>query len=85
MTHVFVIDTGGQTTISGSGKIYEDFKASNQILGYFGFGQNPKFFYEPGYLRASVRYMNLDETYHRMPYDCTKSMLHYLKLKMTYF
>ena len=71
--HVSAIDTGGQTTISGSGEIFEKFKRTGELNGYAGCGQTPKTFFEPGYKTAPVRYMNLDETYHRMPYDCRDS------------
>ena len=68
--HVLVIDTGGQTTISGTGKIFDEFKESGTLKNYTGYGQEPKTFFEKGYKRAGVRYMNFDETYHGMPYDC---------------
>ena len=70
--HVLVIDTGGQTTISGTGKIFDEFKESGTLKNYTGYGQEPKTFFEKGYKRAGVRYMNFDETYHGMPYDCRR-------------
>ena len=72
--HVLVVETGGQATISGTGEIFENFKTTGKIEGYSGYGQIPLTFFEKGYRTATVRYMNFDETYHRMPYDCTKSM-----------
>ena len=71
--HVFAVDMGGQTTISGTGEIYENFKKTGQLNGYAGFGETPKTFFEKGYKSASLRYMKFDETYHRMPYDCRDS------------
>ena len=73
--HVFVLDTGGQSTISGSGEMYEEFKRSGALVNYAGYGEVPKTFYDKGYKTASVRSMNLDETYHRMPYDSRRSKI----------
>ena len=72
--HVSLVDTGGQTTFSGSGEIFEKFKKCWQLKDYSGFGLNPKTFFEEGFTTAPLRYMKFDETYHRMPYDCTNSM-----------
>ena len=71
--HVFLVDTGGQTTISGSGKIFENFKKCGKLSGYTGMGENAVEFFDKGYKTANLRYMNFDETYHGMPYDCTRS------------
>ena len=73
--HVLVVDTGGQTTISGSGEIFEKFKELGQLKDYAGYGQVPKTFFDRGYKSATVCYMKFDQTYHRMPYDCMCSKL----------
>ena len=71
--HVSISDTGGQTTISGSGEIYENFKKMGKIENYSGFGQTPVNFYDPGFKTAVLRMMNFDESYHGMQYDACRS------------
>ena len=80
--HVLLVDTGGQTTISGSGPIFENFKETGQLQNFSGYGEIPKNFFEKGYKSAKLRYMKFNETYHRMPYNCTRSIIYCYKLSL---
>ena len=67
------IDTTHQCTFAGTGPIFENFKRTGKLENYTGFGMTPTTFYEPDFDVAKVRYINFDETYAGMPYDCTDS------------
>ena len=71
--HVSLYDLGGQTTISGSGKIFKDFLESGLLRNFSGYGQKPIIFYKDDFDSASIRLMNLDETYFGMHYDVLDS------------
>ena len=68
-----LIDTGSQSTISGSGKIYDAFQRTGIISGYSGGGGTPMKISDPNSDLAPLRKMEFDETYHGMTYKCTRS------------
>ena len=68
-----LIDTGEQTTISGSGQVFEKFQRTGVMDGYTGFGMSPTKFSDPDADTALLRDMAFDETYHGMTYDVTCS------------
>ena len=70
---VSVMDTGGQTTITGFGQMYENFQKTGKIENYSGYGKRLVTFYEPDFKTAVIRSMNFDETFHGMQYDCCRS------------
>ena len=70
---VICIDTLGQTTFAGVGKIYEDFKRTGKLMNYSGFGKEAKTFYEKDFEAAAVRMLNYDQTFYKLPYDVRKS------------
>ena len=67
------LEVGGQCTTSGVGKIYDDFKRTGKIINYTGYGQQATRFNEPNYEKAQFRFVNFDETFHKMPYDARTS------------
>ena len=71
--YLSIVDTGGQTTISGSGKIFERFLSTGWVDTFSGYGTKPVTFLEKSFLCAPLRKMNFDETYYGMHYDCRKS------------
>ena len=71
------MDVDGQSTMSGSGEMYEKFKKSGLLTKFSGYGEQPASFYDPNFEKASLREMNLDETYYGMDYDCRSSKIHY--------
>ena len=75
--HISIIECGGQATISGSGKIYENFKATGLLNFFSGCGQIPITFFDENYDTAELREMNFDETYYGMHYDCRSSKIFY--------
>ena len=73
-TGVFIaIESGQQCTISGCGPIYDEYKRTGKIMNHSGYGDIPKSFYDPDFDTAAIRFLNFDETYADMPYDCRKS------------
>ena len=67
------IDTGIQCTYSGSGLMYEAYKATGKITNHTGFGKKPSNFYDIDFDTAEFRYIEFDETFAGSPYDCCKS------------
>ena len=68
--HISIVDTGKQTTISGSGEIFEIFQKTGLIKKFSGFGTKAMTFFDENFTRAPLRKMNFDETYYKMHYDC---------------
>ena len=73
VSHISVVDTGDQMTISGSGEIFEFFQQTGLLQKFSGYGEKPVTFFELGFKTASIRKMNLDETYYNMHYDIRHS------------
>ena len=71
--HISVIETGGQTTFSGSGEIYENFKKTGLIQNFSGYGHKPVSFFENGFDSALSREIKFNETYYDMHYDVRNS------------
>ena len=68
---VLAIDTGQQSTLAGTGQMYEEFRCSSKVIDYTGYGQEPtKFYDKQNYHTAPCRIMQFDETFYKMPYDC---------------
>ena len=74
------IDSGIQTTIGGKGEIFENFKRSGHLGQFTGCGTKPSGFYDANFEYAKLRYINFDETYAGMPYDCRRSKYFMLNL-----
>ena len=73
--HIFLVDTGNQITISGSGEIFDFFLTTGLLQKFAGFGKKPVTFFKPGFKTAPLRKMNLDKTYYNMHYDVRHSKL----------
>ena len=67
------LETGEQCTSAGVGKLFEDFKRTGKITKHSGYGHKARTFYEPNFETAPFRFINFDETYHKMPYDARAS------------
>ena len=68
---VMAIDTGHQCTLTGVGRMFEDFLQSGKVTEYTGFDQEPaKFYDKKNYHTAECRIMQFDESFYKMPYDC---------------
>ena len=75
VTHISLMDLGGQSTMSGCGEIYENFKKSGLLTKFTGYGEKAASFYDPTFETAPLRELNLDETYYGMDYDCRSSKI----------
>ena len=71
--HISIMEIGGQATISGSGPIYEHFKATGIVKGFTGCGETARTFYQENFFEAPLWEINFDETYYGMHYDCRDS------------
>ena len=69
------LDTGKQSTVSGLGKIYEEYKKTGKIANYTGYGLAPVEFGDEDFDSAPYRKIDFDETYAHMPYDARRSEL----------
>ena len=67
---VIVLENGKQCNSAGTGKMYEEFKKSGQIMHYSGFGKKPTEFYDADFSTTPYRSFKFDQTYYRQPYDC---------------
>ena len=76
--HFSVLDIGGQSTLSGSGEIYDEFLANGTLSKFSGYSERPVGFFETNFKTASLRKLRFDETYYGMQYDC-RSSKHILK------
>ena len=73
-TSLFVMDTGKQTTFSGSGVLLEKFTQGAPLKAYTGFGTEPAKFYDLNFDKAPFRYMKFDQAFHKVvPYDSRSS------------
>ena len=82
------LDTGGQCTIGGIGKMFDEFRKSGRVKNYSGYGETLKKYGEDGFKDCSVRYIKLDETYFNMPYSCVNSNIYFinqLKISSKYY
>ena len=70
---ILLLQTGNQCTIAGSGKIFDHFQETGQVMNYGGSQQKPVSFYDDDFEEAAYRIMKFDQTFYRMPYDCRKS------------
>ena len=57
------IDTGVQCNFAGSGRVYENYKATGKVFGYTGFGSNPVKSNEAGFEDAPVREVSFADTF----------------------
>ena len=71
--HISLVQTGNQMTLSGSGEIYEQFKAWGFLQNLSGIATEPVSFFQDGYKNAPVRAIKFDETYYDMHYDVRSS------------
>ena len=71
---IMLLKTGAQCTVSGMGKIFEQFKESGKIEQYGGPSHQPVTFYDDDFEHAAYRILNFDQTFYKMPYDCRSSM-----------
>ena len=76
--NITIIDTGEQTTICGSGEIFNKFLQSGKIENFSGFGQKPVNFYDSNFEVAPFRMITYDQTFRGMPYDCSRGNKIYL-------
>ena len=67
---LMMVDVGGQCSVAGTGKIYEDFCRSGKLLHFSGCGTKPKEYYDEAFDTALYRVFKFDQTYYRQPYDC---------------
>ena len=82
---VLALDTGFQSTLAGAGAIFDEFRQSDKVIDYTGYGEEPtKFYDKENYHISQCRIMNFDETYYKMPYDC-RSRNNFVFVKMYYF
>ena len=72
---VMSIDTGVQCSVSGSGKMYTDFKRTGAIAGYTGFGASPVSFSHPNYADAPYREVTFKDTFANSTLKCAESEL----------
>ena len=73
--YISIIESGGQATLSGSGKIYENFKQTGLLQYFSGCGTKPVKFFDENFDTAPQREMNFDETYYGMHYDFRSSKI----------
>ena len=75
---LFVIDTGTQTTYSGSGSALNDFEKNSKI-SYSGQGTEVANFFQYHFDEAEVRFLKFDESFHTAPRkDCRSSKNTYM-------
>ena len=72
-----VIDTGKQSTVSGTGKIFEEFKRTGVLKHFTGYGQKPALSQESHYAEALVRLMTFADTYGNDDYKKSKKFSHH--------
>ena len=70
---LIAVDTGEQCSISGVGPIYEHFIQTGKLMNYSGYGTEASTFHDNDFNTASLRIVNYDETFYKMPYDVRKS------------
>ena len=64
-----IIDTGQQTTVCGTGQLFNDFLQSGKVEGFTGFGTKPVHYYDGNFQDAAFRCVTFDQTFSGMPYD----------------
>ena len=74
---ILLLKTGQQSTISGTGDIFQRFKQTGEVKEYCADVQEPVSFYDDNFDRAHYRFLTFDQTFYKMPYDCRKSMFIY--------
>ena len=72
---VILIDTSGLATVSGVGKVYENFLKTGVLENFTGYGMRPAKFDEPHFEDAPIRMMTFAESFADMDYDCRESKL----------
>ena len=70
---VMCIDTGSQCSLSGVGKIYNDFKRTGSIAGYSGFGSAPVPSAHPNYAEAPYTEVRFRDTFANSTMKCAES------------
>ena len=71
---LFLVDTGVETTFSGSGSCLDEFRAKRKLKSYSGYDDEPSLFYDRNYDTATIRFMQFDQAFHKVvPYDCRES------------
>ena len=70
--NISIIDTGEQTTVCGSGELFNKFLQTGVIDNFSGFGTKPVTFFKCNFSSAPYRVITYDQTFRGLPYDCTK-------------
>ena len=71
---ILLFKTGEQSTISGSGDIFQRFKDTGELKEYCTAVQQPVSFYNNNFEQVHYRSLTFDQTFYKMPYDCRNSM-----------
>ena len=70
---LFVMDTGSQTTFTGTGQALQNFK-DNVKIEYSGSASKVVNFFDINFDEADLRYLKFDESFHTAPRkDCRSS------------
>ena len=72
-----LIDTGDQSTMSGSGEVFEKFQRTGVIDGYTGQGRPVTKFTDPNCDVDLLQMMDFDDTFQGLNYDVTRSNFQY--------
>ena len=63
------MENGKQTTVSGEGFLFDNFKKTGKIEQYSGLGCTPKRIYDRDFDESKLRTVTFSETYYKMSYD----------------
>ena len=73
-TSLFVVDTGKQTTFTGTGKCLEEFQEKTALKSYSGADTEIAKFYDMNFDTAPLKFIKFDQAFHKVvPYDCRES------------
>ena len=70
---IICVHSGTQYSVSGCGKIFDQFIRTANLTKFTGSNDKPATFYEANFETAPIRLVKFDETFHKMPYDVRKS------------
>ena len=70
---VILLDTGGQATVSGVGKVYEHFLKTGLLENFTGYGTWPAKYDDEHFEGAPLRMMTFAESFADMDYNCRES------------